>query len=195
MTEPTRWDRRYAEHGWSTEPDPLLVTAAEGWPAGRALDLGCGTGRHAIWLAQRGWSVTGVDSSSVGLTQAAERARSLGVPLELVLHDLWDYQPPAVRFDLVLLAYVHSTPAERPALLATAASAVAPAGHLLVIGHHRDNLGRGGPPDPEWLYTPDRLRPDLPAGLALDTLARVERLSSDPDEPPQVAVVALLTRR
>lgn len=194
MTEPNRWDRRYAEQGWPTDPDPLLVAAVEGWTAGRALDLGCGTGRHAIWLAQRGWSVTGVDSSSVGLAQAADRARGLGVPLELVLSDLRDYRPPAGEFDLVLLAFVHSTPAERPALLATAARAVAPAGHLLVIGHHLDNLGRGGPPDPDWLYTTDRLGPDLPAGLAVDTLARVERPGGDPTEPPQVAVVALLTR-
>ena len=64
------WDRRYAEVDWPRQPDGALV---------EPLDLGCEPGRNAIWLARRGWGVTGVDVSAVALAQAADRAREAGV--------------------------------------------------------------------------------------------------------------------
>lgn len=190
------WDRRYAERRWTTEPDPLVVSMAGPLAVGRAVDLGCGTGRHALWLAQRGWTVTGVDASAVGLEQAEARAVSLGLRLTLVHSDLADYRPPADGFDLVLLANVHPTADQRAATLLAAARPVAPGGRLLVIGHHLDNLGRDGPPDPERLYTVERLREALPAGMIVEVLQRIERDPGSPaaDSRPDAAVVALLAR-
>ncbi|HEY5120563.1 MAG TPA: class I SAM-dependent methyltransferase, partial [Acidimicrobiales bacterium] len=75
------WDRRYQEHGWSQVPDENLVELVTPLRAGRALDLGCGTGRNTLWLARRGWSVTGVDASRVGLDMATEQATREGLNL------------------------------------------------------------------------------------------------------------------
>lgn len=186
------WDRRYTERPWTTEPDPLVVEMAGSLAAGRAVDLGCGTGRHAIWLAQRGWTVTGVDASAVGLDQARTSAASLGLQLTLVHADLAEYEPPVDGFDLVLLANVHPTAEERAATLARAARAVAPGGRLLVIGHHLDHLGHTGPPDPERLYTVERMREAVPAGMDVELL---QRIGGEPDSSrSDPAVVAMLVR-
>lgn len=189
MTEGSMWDQRYATHPWPTDPDPLLVEATASLPPGRALDLGCGTGRHAIWLAQQGWTVTGVDSSTVGLRQAGERAAALGVRLTLVEADLRTYRPSPGGYELVVLANIHPDPTERAALFAMAAEGVATGGHLLIFGHHLDDLGRSGPPDPARLYTPERLADELPAQLAVARLERVERPA---DDGLDVAVIAWL---
>lgn len=75
------WDRRYAgsELVWTSEANRFLAAEAEGLAVGRALDLACGEGRNAVWLAQRGWQVTGVDFSQVGLDKAARLAEQRGV--------------------------------------------------------------------------------------------------------------------
>ena len=78
------WDRRYAEQSGPTEPDPMLVELVDGITPGEAIDLGCGTGRNALWLARRGWRVTGVDASKVGLARTRERAQAEGLELDLV---------------------------------------------------------------------------------------------------------------
>ncbi|EQD66949.1 type 11 methyltransferase, partial [mine drainage metagenome] len=85
------WDQRFAERPWISHPDPLLTDVAGELAPGRAIDLGCGPGRNAIWLAERGFQVTGVDASAVGLRQARERAAAAGVHLDLVLADLRSY--------------------------------------------------------------------------------------------------------
>lgn len=189
MTDGNMWDQRFATHTWPTQPDPLLVELTSGLPPGRALDLGCGTGRHAIWLAQQHWTVTGVDSSTVGLRQAGERAAALGLHLTLAEADLRTYRPTPGGYELVVLANIHPDPSERPALFAMAAEALAPGGHLLIFGHHLDDLGRSGPPDPARLYTPERLAEALPTQLEVDRLERVERPA---DDGLDVAVVAWL---
>ncbi|MEO8899297.1 MAG: class I SAM-dependent methyltransferase [Candidatus Dormibacter sp.] len=152
--------------------------------------------RHLVGPARRGGAVTGVDASAVGLEQAAARAASLGVHLTLVHADLAEYRAPAELFDLVLLANVHPTEPQRAATFAQAALAVAPGGRLLIVGHDLDNLGRDGPPAPERLFTVERLRDALPAGLTVELLERVEREPTGPAHGSRadVAVVAILTR-
>lgn len=150
------WDERYAAGEWPTEPDPLLVELAGSLPPGQAIDLGCGTGRNAVWLATAGWKVTGVDGSSVGLAQAGERAESVGTSLVTVQADLAEYRPDPGAYDLVVVANIHLPTDERDHLFA-AADALAPGGHLYVVGHHLESLGLAGPPDPERLYTEDLL--------------------------------------
>jgi 2-polyprenyl-3-methyl-5-hydroxy-6-metoxy-1,4-benzoquinol methylase len=89
------WDQRYAgrELVWTAEANRFLVQEVDGMAPGRALDLACGEGRNAVWLAERGWQVTGVDFSEVGLEKARQFADSRGVPAEWIAADLLDYRP------------------------------------------------------------------------------------------------------
>ncbi len=171
------WDERYAGTDWPTDPDGPLVDLVSTLEPGRAIDLGCGPGRNAVWLARQGWQVTGVDASGVGLAQAKERATREGLVLELVQADLLSYVPSQASFDLVVVANLHFAPEERGLFFARAVAAVAPGGHLFVTGHHLDSLGRVGPPFPERLYTEELLR-ELLAPLAVEVL-RHERPLGD----------------
>ena len=185
------WDERYRAHPWPTEPDPELVELARTLTPGAALDLGCGTGRNALRLASQGWRVTGVDSSSVGLDIAEARAREQSLAVEWVLADLMTYSP-SEPVELVVMANIHPAPAERAALFARVAAAVAPGGHLFVIGHHVEALGVAGPPDPERLYTEEIVRAGF-AGLRVERLERLERPSEG--EGPVVVDVMLWAGR
>ncbi|MDA8290438.1 MAG: methyltransferase domain-containing protein [Actinomycetota bacterium] len=184
------WDERFASRPWPTEPDPCLVELASGLRPGRALDLGCGPGRNAIWLARQGWAVTAVDASAVGLSQAASRAAELGVSFTPVQADLLSYDLDASTAEIVVVANLHLLPAERGAFFARACAAVAPGGHLLVVGHHVDSLGRTGPTNPERLYTEEILH-ELLASLPA-TIWRREHAGLE-GEPPVVDVVAWAT--
>lgn len=153
----TDWDRRYSgtELVWKADPNRFLVEEAAELPPGRALDLATGEGRNAVWLAGRGWSVTAVDFSAVGLDKARRLAAERGVQVEWVLADVLAHTPEPGGHDLVLIAYLQ-LPQERLAkVLGRAAAALAPGGTLLVIGHDLANLteGVGGPQDPAVLYT------------------------------------------
>ena len=164
-TDRERWDQRYAgaELLWTAEPNRFLVQEASDLPPGRALDLGSGEGRNAIWLAGRGWRVTGVDFSAVALEKARQLAAARGVGVDWIEADLQTYAPPEHAFDLVLVLYMHPYPSELRALLRLATDALADGGTLLVIGHDRTNLehGVGGPQDPERLFSPDDITADL----------------------------------
>ena len=170
------WDRRYAtsELVWTAEPNRFLVAEAADLAAGRALDLACGEGRNAVWLAERGWEVTGVDFSAVGLDKAQALAEQRGVLVHLLLEDLCEYAPPAAAFDLVAVLYLHIAFPVMRAVLRRAAAAVAPGGTLLVVGHDPPNIehGHGGPQDPEILMDPD----DIAAALDVLLIERAERV-------------------
>lgn len=132
------WDERY--RGWDltgAQPNAVLIAETADLPRGRALDIGCGLGAEAIWLAQQGWQVTAMDVSQVALDRAAERAADAGVQVQWVHAGLEDLDIPGDGFDLVTAHYpaLRHSPggnAEK-ALLA----AVAPGGTLLVV-HHAD---------------------------------------------------------
>ena len=172
------WDGRYAdsEFLWTVEPNRFVVHELSGLPPGRALDLACGEGRNAVWLAQRGWRVTAVDFSSVGLHKARQLAARRDVAVDWVLADLLDYQPPANAYELALVAYLQIAADERAAVLRNACSALAAGGEILVIGHDLANLseGVGGPQDPGVLYTPKVIAAELP-GLSVQRAERVRR--------------------
>lgn len=168
----TAWDRRYTEVTWSDEPDPTMIELVSGLTPGRAVDLGGGTGRNALWLARNGWSVTVVDASAVGLGQAEQRARQMVVSITCERADLRDWVA-RTAYDLVVLANVHMPPPDRETLFKIAKAAVAPGGHLYVVGHHVEALGLAGPPDPRLLYTEEILT-GLTTGLRIEQLRRVE---------------------
>jgi SAM-dependent methyltransferase len=148
MTHPDRtpddeagaeWDARYAgaQQVWSGRPNGALVAEVAGLAPGRALDVGCGEGADAVWLAAHGWQVTALDVSRVALERAALHAEQAGVHVRWQHAGLLDAGLPPAAFDLVSAQYpaLRRTPgddAER-ALLA----AVAPGGTLLVV-HHAD---------------------------------------------------------
>ncbi len=181
------WDRRYAEAPWPEDADANLVARASGLAPGRAIDLGCGPGRNAIWLAQHGWRVTGVDASAVGLEKARDRAQRAGVNLELVRADVRAFSAPPASADLVVVANLHLAPDERAALLERVVGWLAPGGHLFFTGHHQDSLGREGPPERERLYT-EELVSTLLAGLSAE-VSRHER-PAGAGQAPLVDVVA-----
>jgi SAM-dependent methyltransferase len=186
-----QWDERYASSGlvWTAEPNRFVVEELADLAPARALDLGAGEGRNAIWLAERGWQVTAVDFSAVALGKAARLAESRGVTgVRWVEADLREYQPEQDGYDLVLLAYIHLPRAEFDGLLHTAATALAPGGTLLVIGHDVDNIarGHGGPQDPQILHRADDVVTGLP-GLTIRRAGQARR-PVQTDEGERVAI-------
>ncbi len=165
------WDARYAgvANLWSAKPNRFLVAETKDLEPGRALDLACGEGQNAIWLASLGWEVTGVDFSEVAIAKAQERAEREGVGATFLCADLVQYEPPREAFDLVIVLYLHIPSAERASVHAKASAAVAPGGTFLLLGHDHANLehGVGGPSDPDILYSADVIAGEL-LGLEIE---------------------------
>jgi len=152
------WNARYTQKEllWTAQPNRLFAAEVEGIEPGRALDVACGEGRNAVWLAELGWQVTGIDFSDVALGKAAELARARGVEVEWVAADVLVHEPAPGAFDLVAVLYLQLPHDELARALRRAARAVAPGGALIVLGHDTRNLtdGYGGPRDPSVLFTP-----------------------------------------
>jgi SAM-dependent methyltransferase len=119
------WDQRYTsmERVWSGQPNGALVTETAALPPGRVLDVGCGEGADAVWLAEHGWDVTALDVSGVALERAARHARLVEAAL------------PAGTFDLVSAQYPALLRTEHHDAEAALLAAVAPGGTLLVVHH------------------------------------------------------------
>jgi SAM-dependent methyltransferase len=177
--ERARWNRRYAsaDRIHSTPlPNRFLVAEVSGMAPGRALDLACGAGRNAVWLAKQGWRVTAVDFSDVGLSMARELARARAVTVDWIEADVVAWTPAARAWDLVCVLYLQLPATERRAALRHAVDAVGPGGTLLVIGHDLLNLteGWGGPTQADVLFTPDDIVAEI-AGLEVEKAERVRR--------------------
>jgi SAM-dependent methyltransferase len=173
-----RWNRRWAGEraNAATTPSAFLIAETETLPPGRALDLACGAGRNAVWLARRGWRVTGVDFSDVALQAARGLAASAGVDVEWIEADAATWPAESRAYDLVAVMYLQLPAAERRAALARAAAAVRPGGTLLVVGHDLLNLteGVGGPTQADVLFTPDDVAAEI-GGLVVEKSERVRR--------------------
>jgi SAM-dependent methyltransferase len=188
------WDERYAGDDlvWSAEPNRFLVAEVEALPRGRALDLACGEGRNAVWLAERGWDVTGVDFSNVGLDKARRLGDARGVSVHWELADVTEYTPAPESFGLVIVMYLHLPEAARRVAFGHAAAAVAAGGTLLVVGHDITNPseGWGGPSDAAVLYGPDDVVADL-VGLEVVKAERVRR-PPPTDDGEKIAIDVLV---
>jgi SAM-dependent methyltransferase len=164
------------ENLWATKPNRFLVAEVAELLPGRALDLACGEGQNAIWLAGRGWEVTAVDYSEVAIAKARARAERDGVDVRFVCADLAGPQPDREAFGLVIVLYRHIPSTERGGVHARAADAVAPGGTFILLGHDLRNAteGVGGPSDPDILYTADEITGELP-GLVIEKVTTVLR--------------------
>jgi SAM-dependent methyltransferase len=184
------WEDFYQDRDqvWSGQPNPLLVREVSSLTPGTALDVGCGEGADAIWLARRGWQVTAVDVSATALHRAAGHAAEAGIAHRVTWaqHDLARSFPDGF-FDLVSAQFFHSpvaAPGDREMTLNRSASAVAPGGTLLIVSH------AGWP---SWVETPpfDYHFPAIPEILAaldipgdrwsLEVAELVERDLTGPD--------------
>ena len=140
------WEDRYAEPGytWSGNPNAVLVTETSDLTPGRALDVGSGEGGDAFWLAQRGWTVTGIDISQNALDKAKARIESndpeAAVRIRWEQHDLSEWSPPARSFDLISSHFMHLPNPRRSELFRDLATAVAPGGTLLIVAHDVSSL-------------------------------------------------------
>ena len=151
------WDSRYAssERLFSGNPNAQLVTETEHLEPGTALDVGCGEGADARWLARRGWRVTGADVSDVALKRAAAQTDpEIAVRITWKQVDLITWIPEH-RYDLISAQFMHLPRAVREPAFARLAAAVAPGGTLLVVGHNFADLTNGAHPhcDPDMSFT------------------------------------------
>ncbi len=169
------WDERYeaSELVWSATPNIFLPPLVEGVTPGTALDVACGEGRNAIWLANQGWQVTAFDFSAVGIDKAAKLDRDAAV--EWVVADATTFEPNR-KFDLVIIFYLHLPASEVAKAFARAVESVAPGGTFFAVGHALSNIehGVGGPPYPEVLWTVEGIAPFV-SGLDVIELEERER--------------------
>lgn len=186
------WNARYDtdELIWKGEPNRFLPDEVDGLRAGTALDLACGEGRNAVWLALQGWTVTGVDFSDVGLDKARRLAEDRSADVRWVVADATTWEPPAEGFDLVAVFYLQLPAEDRRAAMGTAARALAVGGTLVMVGHDLLNLteGHGGPQQPGVLLTAEDILDDLTAAevafdleLVTERAGRVERVVKTDD--------------
>jgi SAM-dependent methyltransferase len=169
------WDERHSHGDFEGDgPNPTLVDGVAGFTRGTVLELAAGSGTNAVWLATQGWRTTAVDWSPVGLANGRARADEAGVEVEWLERDLFEWTPPVRAFDLVAIVYLHLPADERAVVYPRAAAAVAPGGHLLIVGHDRVNAteGEGGPPDTARLFTADEIAAEL---LVVDPMLVIER--------------------
>ena len=210
------WDERYRSKArlWSGKANPQLVREAGGLRPGKALELGCGEGADAIWLAQQGWSVTAVDVSAVALERAhshelAELAREsvhasngeIRSRISWQLADLTQWKAEG-SYDLVTSQFLHSQELDWRVPLRTAASAVKPGGTLLVVGHHPDRLPPWGTDHHTYrdmFYTGDQLVRELGLdgpGWQIEVLTSRERPVTGPEgQEARIADVVLRATR
>jgi thioredoxin reductase/SAM-dependent methyltransferase len=157
------WEERYrsAPLIWSGRPNPQLVDEVADLPPGTAVDVACGEGGDALWLAGRGWRVTAVDLAQTALDRvdaaAAQAGPEVAARVRTVRADVGTWVPGDDRYDLVTSHFLHLPPADRAHAFGRMAGAVAPGGTLLVVAHHASDLRTtaGRPDVPELFFEPE----------------------------------------
>ena len=186
------WDARYESQPlvWSAGPNALFAELTSEWPAGRALDVACGEGRTAIWLAARGWQVRAVDFSAAGIAKGRQRAAAEALDVEWQVGDVRTADLGS-GYDLVALLYLQLPHEQLTRVVARCVEALAPGGRLVVIAHDVENLtsGVGGPQDASVL-------PSVPLLREWASEAHIERAEQVERETPDgTAIDALLIAR
>ncbi|HMG40451.1 MAG TPA: class I SAM-dependent methyltransferase [Acidimicrobiales bacterium] len=195
------WDARYDEHDgamWSGRPNGRLVAEVADLTPGRALDVGCGEGGDAIWLARRGWTVTAIDVSDLAVGRAREAAELAGATIDWVCGDALRTPLPARSFDLVSLQYPALPKAAGEATVRALLDTVRPGGLLLAVYHdlddeHREHMKSRGV-DPADYVGADDLGRLLGDDFTVELHAVEPRIDPPPDTP-HIADVVLRARR
>jgi SAM-dependent methyltransferase len=199
--EAAEWDARYRDREgkmWSGRPNGRLVVEVAELAPGRALDVGCGEGADAIWLAQRGWTVTAIDVSRVAVRRAQEAAARVGASVAWVCGDALHTPFPARSFDLLSLQYPALPKAAGEPAVRRLLDTVRPGGLLLAVYHdlddeHREHMRSRGI-DPADYVGADDLEPLLGADFTVERHG-VEPRVDPPTDTPHVADVVVRARR
>ncbi|BDZ65394.1 class I SAM-dependent methyltransferase [Agromyces mangrovi Wang et al. 2018] len=197
--EASDWDASYAdsEQRWSGRPNVQLIAELDGQAPGTALDVGSGEGGDAIWLAQRGWTVTGLDLSPVAVERARRAAADSGASVEWIAANIADRPLPGRTFDLVAGHYLALRRDTASSAIGAMLDAVAPGGTLLVVGHGEEHrataLEHGFDPD-EYLQPAD-FAAALDDGWTIDVDEVRERSDASDPASHHVSDVVLRARR
>jgi len=201
-TRAAEWDARYGEGEgamWSGRPNGRLVLEVTGLPPGRALDVGCGEGADAIWLARGGWAVTAADISEVAVTRARDAAEVAGVTVDWVVGDVLALPWPARSFDLVSMQYPALPKAAGEAAMRSVLDGVRPGGLVLAVYHdlddeHRAHMKARGTDPADYVGADDVVRL-LGDGFVLERHAAEPRTDPPPGTPHIADVVVRARRR
>ncbi|HEY0126808.1 MAG TPA: bifunctional NAD(P)/FAD-dependent oxidoreductase/class I SAM-dependent methyltransferase [Blastococcus sp.] len=177
------WEEQYRSSPAhrSGQPNAPLAEQAAGLAPGSALDVGCGEGADAIWLAERGWRVTAVDLSPTALERAAGQAAAAGVDVDWRQVDVTAWAPEDGAYDLVTSHFAHLGGDPRQGVIARLAGAVTPGGTLLLVGHDAGDRGAGArrPHAPDAYFAAEEVASSLDAGewdvLVAEVRPRVEK--------------------
>jgi 2-polyprenyl-3-methyl-5-hydroxy-6-metoxy-1,4-benzoquinol methylase len=189
------WNHYLLDPTWrrtrfNPQPNRLLTEAVQGHPAGTALDVNMGEGRNALYLAQQGWQVTGIDIADQALAFAQQRARQVGVQLTTIEQDVKTYDWGRNRWDLVVLSY-----ADESAHVAQVRAALKPGGLLVFENFHTDvNQTRGTRPDRTIGFATNKLR-DLYAAAGFQILRYEEPMGVADFSQETQRLVKLVARR
>jgi SAM-dependent methyltransferase len=179
------WNERYraSELVWSAGPNQFVEAELADLPPGHALDLACGEGRNAIWLARRGWQVTAVDFAEAALDKG--RTLSEGLDIDWVCADATTWQDPAGQeYDVCVLAYLQLLRGARRAAVRNGYGSVRVGGTFLLVAHDTTNLteGTGGPTDAAVLMTAEDVLADLGGEtFEVQRAGRVPRMVGGPE--------------
>ncbi|GAB3038563.1 methyltransferase [Nocardioides flavus (ex Wang et al. 2016)] len=192
------WEERYSgERVWSGRVNVQLAAEAPSLSPGRALDVGCGEGGDAIWLASQGWRVTAVDFADAALARVAEHAAEAGVGerVETRRLDVRSFDPAGETWDLVTSHFFHLPGGGMPDVVRRLASAVAPGGTLLVVGHAPEDVHSGlRHGHHAFMHTAEDLVPALPEDFVVEVCESRPRVQAHPGSGEEVAVADTVLR-
>jgi thioredoxin reductase len=198
LFERPAWEERYAgEKVWSGKVNVQLRAEAASLAPGRALDVGCGEGGDAIWLASRGWEVTASDFADAALARVAEHAAEAGVGDRVGTRrlDVRTFEPDGETWDLVTAHFLHLPDGGMVDVVRRLASAVAPDGTLLVVGHDPGDLATGvRHGHRSFMHTADQLLPALDDQWEVEVCESRPRTQAHPQTGEEVAVADAVLR-
>lgn len=192
------WEERYSgDKVWSGRVNVQLAAEAPALTPGRAMDIGCGEGGDAIWLASQGWHVTAVDFADAALARTTLHAEEAGVTdrIETRRIDIRTFEPDGETWDLVTSHFFHLPDGGMPDVVRRLASAVAPGGTLLVVGHHPEDLKTGlRHGHTTFMFTADELVSAIPEDFEVEVCEARPRTQAHPHTGEQIDVADAVLR-
>lgn len=196
--EQPAWEERYSgDRVWSGRVNVQLEAEAADLAPGRALDVGCGEGGDALWLAQHGWQVTASDFADAALERVADHAAEggLGDRVETRRIDVRTFEPDGETWDLVTSHFVHLPDGGMVDVVRRLAAAVAPGGTLLVVGHAPSDVHTGlRHGHHSFMHTADQLLPALDDAWEVEVCESRPRLQAHPETGEEIDIADAVLR-